>query len=116
MVYNDPVVLKHLKNILETIGEVKDYSSSKEFLSQIPVQKFDLAVCGMRMAEFTGLDILRVLVEKKIDLPVIIYSKLIQKEIIMQSLKLGASSYLINPQPAEVIVQKTLEIINARKL
>lgn len=116
VVYNDPVVLKHLKNILETIGEVKDYSSSKEFLSQIPVQKFDLAVCGMRMAEFTGLDILRVLVEKKIDLPVIIYSKLIQKEIIMQSLKLGASSYLINPQPAEVIVQKTLEIINARKL
>ncbi|MBR1722316.1 MAG: response regulator [Treponema sp.] len=115
VVYNDPVVLKHLKNILETIGEVKEYASSKEFLSQILVQKFDLAVCGMRMAEITGLDILHVLVEKKIDLPVIIYSKLIQKEIIMQSLKLGASSYLINPQPAEVIVQKTLEIINARK-
>ena len=69
----------------------------------------------MVMPEITGLDILRFLVEKRIDLPVIVYSNVIQKEVIMQALKLGAGSYLINPQPAQVIVQKVLEIINARK-
>ena len=67
------------------------------------------------MAELTGLDILKALVEKKIDLPVIIYSNVVQKEVIMQALKLGASSYLIKPQPLEVITQKALEIINAKR-
>ena len=108
-------VVKYLKSVLETIGEVTVFLSPKEFIANIKPDAFDFAITGMVMPEITGLDILRFLVEKRIDLPVIVYSNVIQKEVIMQALKLGAGSYLINPQPAQVIVQKVLEIINARK-
>lgn len=116
VVDTDLVVVKFLTRILETIGEVTPFTSSKVFVSQIKEGQFDLAITGMNMLEVTGLDILNYLVDKKINLPVIVYSNIIQKEVIMQALKLGASSYLINPQPAEVIVQKVLEVINAKKL
>ena len=55
------------------------------------------------------------LIDNRIDLPVIVYSNVVQKEVIMQTLRLGASSYLVKPQPAEVIVQKALEVINAKR-
>ena len=97
VVDTDLVVVKFLTRILETIGEVTHFTSSKVFVSQIKEGQFDLAITGMNMLEVTGLDILNYLVDKKINLPVIVYSNIIQKEVIMQALKLGASSYLINP-------------------
>lgn len=111
---SDFAVIKYLKPVVETIGEVTVFVNPKEFLAKVNNGDFDFAITGMVMPEITGLDLLRFLVEKKVDLPVIVYSHIIQKEVIMQALKLGAASYLINPQPAEVIVQKILEIINAR--
>lgn len=112
---SDMSVVKYLKSVLETIAEVTVFMTPKEFVSSVQPGSFDFAITGMVMPEITGLDILRFLVEKHIDLPIIVYSNVIQKEVIMQALKLGAGSYLINPQPAQVIVQKVLEIINARK-
>lgn len=114
IIESDLAVVKYLKPVVETIGEVTVFVNPKDFLSKVKPGDFDFAITGMVMPEITGLDLLRFLVEKKIDLPVIVYSHIIQKEVIMQALKLGAASYLINPQPAEVIVQKILEIINAR--
>ena len=114
VVDTDLNVIKYLKSVVETIGEVFVFVSGKDFMAKAVTEKFDFAICGMIMPEITGLDILRYLVEQHINLPVIIYSNVVQKEVIMQALKLGASSYLIKPQPAQVIVQKILEIVNAR--
>ena len=112
---NDLMVIKHLKESLETIGEITVFISSKDFLAKVQQNQFDIAITGMFMPEVTGLDILHFLIEKHIDLPVIVYSSIVQKELIMQTLKMGASSYLIKPQPTEVLVQKVLEIINAKQ-
>ncbi|MCR4822490.1 MAG: response regulator [Treponema sp.] len=111
----DLSVIKYLKNTVETIGDASIYLSAKEFISKVQPGQFNLAVTGMYMPEVTGLDLLKFLIEHRIDLPVIVYSNVVQKEVIMQALKLGASSYLVKPQPAEVIVQKALEIINAKR-
>lgn len=115
VVDNDLSVAKYLKQVSEAIGDVTVFTSCRQFVSTVQQNQFNLAIMGMYMAELTGLDILKALVEKKIDLPVIIYSNVVQKEVIMQALKLGASSYLIKPQPLEVITQKALEIINAKR-
>lgn len=111
----DIAVIQYLKRVVEALGDVEVFGSGKEFIAKVQPNQFDLAITGMYMPEITGLDVLHYLIEQKIDLPVIVYSNLIQKEIIMQSLKLGASSYLIKPQPAEVITQKVLEVINAKR-
>ena len=111
----DLSVIKYLKQVSETIGEVAVFLSGKDFVTKVQPNQFDLAITGMYMPEVTGLDVLKFLIDKRIDLPVIVYSNVIQKEVIMQTLKLGASSYLIKPQPSQVIVQKALEIINAKR-
>lgn len=111
----DLTVIKFLKQATETIGEVSIFLSGKEFVSKVKPGEFDIAITGMYMPEVTGLDILKFLIDNRIDLPVIVYSNVVQKEVIMQTLRLGASSYLVKPQPPEVIVQKALEVINAKR-
>ena len=111
----DLTVIKFLKQAAETIGEVSIFLSGKEFVSKVKPGEFDIAITGMYMPEVTGLDILKFLIDNRIDLPVIVYSNVVQKEVIMQTLRLGASSYLVKPQPPEVIVQKALEVINAKR-
>ncbi len=111
----DLTVIKFLKQAAETIGEVSIFLSGKEFISKVKPGEFDIAITGMYMPEVTGLDILKFLIDNRIDLPVIVYSNVVQKEVIMQTLRLGASSYLVKPQPPEVIVQKALEVINAKR-
>lgn len=111
----DPAVVQYLCKLCATLGEVKFFPSCKNFVETFNGEHFSLAITGMFMPEFTGLDFLKYLVTQKIDLPVIVYSSIVQKEVIMQSLKLGASSYLIKPQPSEVIMQKVLEVINAKQ-
>ncbi|MBQ4379452.1 MAG: response regulator [Treponema sp.] len=112
---SDQQVIKYLKDIAETLGEVTVFTSCKEFIQHINEATYTMAITGMFMPEVTGLDLLKYLVTNHIDLPVIIYSSIIQKEVIMQSLKMGASSYLIKPQSQEVITQKILEIANANR-
>ena len=113
----DPAVCQYLKHLCETLGEVTLFSSCKEFITKLNENNlpFTLAITGMFMPEVTGLDLLRFLIGKKVNLPVIVYSSIVQKEVIMQALRMGASSYLIKPQPQEVITQKILEIINANQ-
>ena len=111
----DLTVVKFLRDTVEALGDVSIFLSAKEFVSKVRPNQFDLVITGMYMPEVTGLDLLKYLIDQKIDLPVIVYSNVVQKEVIMQTLKLGASSYLVKPQPAEVIVQKALEVINAKR-
>lgn len=111
----DPAAVAYLKRAVETIGMVEVFNGGKDFVSRVQPGLFDLAITGMNMPEVTGLDVLKYLVDRHIDLPVIVYSNIAQKELIMQSLRLGASSYLISPQPSEIIIQKALEIMNARQ-
>ena len=116
LVDSDPSVITFLTSVYQSMGaEVSAFSSSAIFAETLGSKQFDLAVIGMFMQGYSGLDLLKLLVDKKITLPVIVYSQIVQKEVIMQSLTLGASSYLIKPQPSEVIIKKSLEIIHAKR-
>ena len=116
LVDSDPAVITFLTSVYQSMGaEVSAFSSSASFAEMLGTKQFDLAVIGMFMQGYSGLDLLKLLVDKKITLPVIVYSQIVQKEVIMQSLTLGASSYLIKPQPSEVIIKKSLEIIHAKR-
>lgn len=112
---SDNGLAQSLKQVVEAIGEVTLFHGGKEFMDKIQPNQFDLAITGMEMPHVTGLDVLKHLIDNRINLPVIVYSAVARKEVIMQTLRFGASCYLIKPQPAEVIVQKALEIINAKR-
>lgn len=116
IVDSDPEVQFFLSDVFKTIGaSITVFSSSADFASKVEDGMFDLAILGMYMPELTGIDILKILSEQKITLPVIVYSKLVQKTVIVQALMFGASSYLVKPQKPEVIIQKALAVVNAKR-
>jgi DNA-binding response OmpR family regulator len=65
------------------------------------------------MPGLSGFDILNFLHTKHYPSPVIIYSNITQRESVVQALSLGAKSFLVKPQKPDVIIQKSLEVINA---
>ena len=46
--------------------------------------------------------------------PIIVYSQATQREVVIQALSLGASSYLVKPQKPDVIIAKVIEVLHAK--
>ena len=44
----------------------------------------------------------------------IVYSQATQREVVIQALSLGASSYLVKPQKPDVIISKAIEVLHAK--
>ena len=66
------------------------------------------------MPGISGFDILKTLRQHQVTSPVLVYSQAAQKEAIIQSLTLGAKTYLVKPQKHEVIISKAMEILNGK--
>ncbi|WP_242457202.1 response regulator [Treponema zioleckii] len=111
---DDVVIRELLKKSFENLGfEAETFSKGSEFILEATRKKFSVLILDIFMPGLSGFDILKSLQDRKIVIPTIIYSQAMQKEMIMQSLQLGAKSYLLKPQKPEVVTQKALEIINA---
>ncbi len=111
---DDVVIREILKKSFENLGfEAEVFSKGSEFILEATRKNFSVLILDIFMPGLSGFDILKSLMDRKINVPTIIYSQAMQKEMIMQALQLGAKSYLLKPQKPEVIIQKALEIINA---
>lgn len=113
---DDPAVRNMLVNTLQSVtSEISVFENGMDFVQSLSSNVYDLAVLDIYMPGMNGFQVLKTLVDQKIDLPVVVYSQMVQKEYIMQALSLGAKSYLLKPQKPESIVQKVLETLNAKK-
>lgn len=110
---DDAVVRKMLESAYQKIGaETVSYTSAKEFLNDMDNQTFDIVILDILMPDMNGFDLLKLLKSKNYTTPIIVYSQLIQREAVVQSLTLGAKSYLIKPQRPDAIINKTMEILH----
>ena len=91
------------------------YDSGTEFLQAVNRRPYDLIILDIFMTGISGYNILKTLHTSKNCPPVIIYSQSMQRQVVEQALGLGAKAFLIKPQRPEVIIKKSLEIINASK-
>lgn len=115
IVDDDSLILNLIKNAFSSIGVETDcFSSGTEFLANTNKRVYDLIILDIFMPGLSGYDILNHLHARKYPSPVLVYSNATQKEIVIQALSLGAKSFLIKPQKPEVIIQKAVEIINAK--
>ena len=102
-----------LESTYQKIGaETVSYTSAKEFLNDMDNQTFDIVILDILMPDMNGFDLLKLLKSKNYNTPIIVYSQLIQREAVVQSLTLGAKSYLIKPQRPDAIINKTMEILH----
>lgn len=113
---SDVSICKALSNVLQSIsGEIFVFNDGARFVQSLSENQYDLAIIELFLPNINGFQILQYLLNQKINLDVIVYSQITQKEYIMQALKLGAKSYILKPQKPEVVFQKAVEILNAKE-
>ncbi len=112
----DSSVTQSLFNIMQSISrKISVFKDGASFVNSLSQNKYDIAVMELYLPGLNGFQILQTLLDRKINLDVIIYSQITQKEYIMQALRLGAKSYILKPQKPEIVFQKVVEILNAKE-
>ena len=81
-------------------------------MNAVAKQHFDLVILDIYMPGLNGFDVLKNLQEKSYKTPIVVYSQVTQRDAVMQTLTLGAKSFMIKPQKPEVVVQKSMEILH----
>ena len=115
IVDDDAVVRQLLSLSFKSINAECDlFSSGTEFLQAAKTNNYTLIVLDIFMPGISGFDISKNLQQFNIKSPIIVYSQSAQRELIVQSLSLGAKTYIVKPQKPDFIIQKALEIINGK--
>ncbi len=113
IVDDDAVIRKLLSAAFETVNAKSiPFDSSIEFMNAVSKQHFDLVILDIYMPGLNGFDVLKNLQEKSYKTPIVVYSQVTQRDAVMQTLTLGAKSFMIKPQKPEVVVQKSMEILH----
>jgi CheY-like chemotaxis protein len=113
IVDNDAAVIGSLVKLFEQAGGyVEVFDSGSDFLAAINSRKFDLILIEIFMPGLSGFDILKALMEKKYTGAPLVYSRVSQREAVVQALALNARAYLIKPLPPEAVLRKALEILS----
>lgn len=88
------------------------FQDGQSFLDALDKENFDIAILDIFMPGLSGFDVLNQLKARGSTIPIIIYSQSTQREMVVQSLTLGAKSYVVKPQKPEVIIQKAMSLLN----
>lgn len=113
IVDDDIIIRKLLQSAFASIGaQTTLFESGMEFTKQI-MQKieYDLIILDIFIPDIDGFSILKNLQRHNYTKPIIVYSQATSKDAILQSITLGAKSYLVKPQKPQTIVSKALEIL-----
>jgi DNA-binding response OmpR family regulator len=110
---DDDIIIQELikTTFSETSFTIKTYNNGKEFLTDKEALQSDLVFLDLMMPEVDGFQVLKVLKQKDITLPIIVLSALSKQETVVKALQLGINSYLIKPLKPEIIIKKTTEIL-----
>lgn len=112
---DDNIVRSVLQRSLSSMGaETVLFDNGSNFLDAVENDHFDLAILDIFMPGLSGFDILSKLKVTPNAPPIIVYSQATQREVVIQALSLGASSYLVKPQKPDVIIAKVIEVLHAK--
>lgn len=102
-----PIVCKGIRNLLEPavgITVVGEASSGKQALQLVQELTPDILLLDMELQDLSGVEVLRIITEKKYPVRVLGLSSYDDNEYISQMLSLGAAGYLIKDEVPEAII------------
>jgi serine phosphatase RsbU (regulator of sigma subunit) len=95
---DDDVVRASLAAYLDDSGfKVLQAPSGPKGLELFDAEHPDLVICDLRMPQMDGLELIRLISERQVDLPVIVVSGAGVMSDAVEALRLGAADYLIKP-------------------
>jgi two-component system response regulator AtoC len=95
---DDPYIRELLTEFLtEEKFQVSQAASGQDVLQAIMGQAYDLILMDIRMPEMTGLDVLKELHAKKVEVPIILMTAHGSSNIAIQATQMGAYDYITKP-------------------
>ncbi|MDR3460193.1 MAG: PAS domain S-box protein [Verrucomicrobiae bacterium] len=91
----DALLVRDLLEHDELKVEMRHVGNRAEFLKALPEKKWDVLISDYRLPDFTGLDALKIVREKYPMLPFILMSGTIGEQAAIESLKAGATDYVL---------------------
>jgi PAS domain S-box-containing protein len=91
----DALLVRDLLEHDELAVEIRHVGNRAEFLKALPETKWDVLISDYRLPDFTGLDALKMVREKYPLLPFILMSGTIGEQAAIESLKAGATDYVL---------------------
>ncbi len=95
-IFNREIQKSGIRSILETI------SSFEPLPEALRRQSPDIIVCDYRVSQIKPVDTINILKSLAKDIPFIIYSGVLDEEIVVQCMKAGASDYIFKQHPARM--------------
>ncbi|GMO50601.1 MAG: response regulator [Treponemataceae bacterium] len=92
---------------------VNQYNNGQTFLDAAAFVTYDAVILDIMMPRANGLDVLKELARKKYKGIVLVYSKVIKREVVLQVMQLGAKGFMAKPQPPDVVLKKLDGILRA---
>lgn len=114
-IVDDDIVVRRLleKAFAGISAESVLFSNGVDFMHSVDTGNFDLVVLDIYIPDINGLDILRTLQRKNYKPPILVYSQATMRDSVVKALSLGAKSYLVKPQKADVVVEKAMEVLHS---
>jgi FixJ family two-component response regulator len=105
LVDDDDAVRDSLKTLLESYGlDVRDYSSAPEFLANAAARDAGCLVLDLHLPVVSGLDLLAMMRQRKLSLPVVFITGRSDKETKERALRAGAVAFLDKPVKEDALI------------
>ena len=91
-------------------------SSGKEALAALVEDDVDCVILDLEMPGMDGFEVLRMMRERDLDVPVIVYTGTGDYERCAQAIRLGAFSFLDKAEPMQRVVQEVKHALERRQL
>lgn len=104
-------IQKILLENIPNITEVLDFSSAQECLDYLETNSADLLITDIRMPGLSGLDLLRILHQKKLNIETIILSGYGEFEYCRAALKFDVRDYLLKPIDKDELIRTVMNLL-----
>ena len=114
---DDQAVLNYLNIMLLQTGayEVSTLVNSSKAFHELKNKNYDLLLLDMDMPDVSGLDILKHIKEKNIDIETIVLTGVEDVELAVSAMKLGAFDYLTKPVDNDQLLKIITTVLESRR-
>lgn len=108
------IILTRISNTLSKDYEVVTVNSGMRALRYLKEEKPDLILMDIKMAQMDGIETLREIrtMEDREDIPVIMLTGVEDKDVVVESARLGIDDYILKPFYSDELIKRLRRVID----